>query len=106
MGHTPKRKKQVPINCVTVKGLYYSQKKYIGMSPTLQIYQRKCILASVMSITSAIAAIYAEKMVTPKMEAFLNKAIKSRRLTYEEKRAMQTLVNKIKAGEIILLSAQ
>ncbi|OKH16858.1 hypothetical protein [[Limnothrix rosea] IAM M-220] len=59
-----------------------------------------------MSITAAIAAIYAEKMVTPKMEAFLNQAIKSRRLTHAEKCAMQKLVNKIKSGEILLLSAQ
>ena len=59
-----------------------------------------------MSINSAIAAIYADKMVTPKMEAFLNRAVKSRRLTYAEKCALQKLVNKIKSGEIILLSAQ
>ena len=59
-----------------------------------------------MSIKSAIAAIYAEKMVTPQMEAFLNRTIKSRRLTFAEKKAMQELVRKIKSGEIILLSAQ
>lgn len=59
-----------------------------------------------MSLNSAIASIYAEKMVTPKMEAFLNQTIKSRRLTYAEKCAMQKLVNKIKSGEILLLSAQ
>lgn len=59
-----------------------------------------------MSITSAIAAIYAAKMVTPKMEAFLNRTIKARRLTYAEKCALQRLVNKINSGEILLLSAQ
>ena len=61
---------------------------------------------STMSIKSAIAAIYAEKMITPQMEAFLNRTIKSRRLTYAEKCAMQELVSKVKSGEIILLSAQ
>lgn len=59
-----------------------------------------------MSITSAIAAIYAEKMVTPAMEAFLNSVIKARRLTYPEQYALQRLVQKIRTGEIILLSAQ
>ena len=75
------------------------------MSHRLKAYQRKRILPlSVMSITSAIAAIYAEKMVTPKMEAFLNRVIKSRRLTYPERYSLKRLAQKIESGEILVLS--
>lgn len=63
-------------------------------------------LTSAMSINSAIAAIYAEKMVTPQMEDFLNRTIKARRLTYPEKYELQRLVHKIQSGEVLLLSAQ
>lgn len=61
---------------------------------------------SAMSITSAIAAIYAEKMVTPKMEAFLTRVINSRRLTYPERYSLKRLAQRIEAGEILVLSAQ
>ncbi|OKH19227.1 hypothetical protein [[Limnothrix rosea] IAM M-220] len=59
-----------------------------------------------MSLNSALAAIYAEKIVTPQMEKFLTKTVKTRNLTSQEKRSLRELVRKIEAGEILLLSAQ
>ncbi len=59
-----------------------------------------------MSLNSALAAIYAEKIVTPQMEKFLKKTVKTRKLTSKEKRSLRELVRKIEAGEILLLSAQ
>lgn len=59
-----------------------------------------------MSIKSALHVIYAEKMITPQMEAFLNQAIKTNRLTYAEKCSLKKLVQRVKAGEILLISAQ
>ena len=45
-------------------------------------------------------------MITPKMEAYLNQIIKTRKLTYAEKCRLKELVKKVKSGEILLLSAQ
>ncbi|AFY37120.1 hypothetical protein Lepto7376_0722 [[Leptolyngbya] sp. PCC 7376] len=59
-----------------------------------------------MSINSALDAIYSEKLITPKMEAFLTQTVKSRTLTVAERRALRELVQRIERGEIILLSAQ
>lgn len=59
-----------------------------------------------MSINSALTAIYAEKLITPKMEAFLIKRIKSGQLTLAEKRSIRDLRRRVKRGEILLLSAQ
>ena len=59
-----------------------------------------------MSINSALAAIYADKIITPKMELFLTQTVRSRDLTSAEKRALRDLVRKIHDGEILLLSAQ
>ena len=58
-----------------------------------------------MSIHAALAAIYAEKMVTPKMEAFLSQVVQSRQLTHAERRSLRELMYKIVSGEILLLSA-
>lgn len=59
-----------------------------------------------MSLNAAIAAIYADKMVTPKMEAFLNQMLKSRGLTQSELDALRRLADSIEAGEILVLSTQ
>lgn len=61
---------------------------------------------SAMSIKAALATIYAERMITPQMEAFLKQEIQTRRLTYAEKCSLKKLVREVKAGEILLLSAQ
>lgn len=61
---------------------------------------------SAMSIQAALTTIYTEKMITPQMEAFLNQVIKTRRLTYAEKCSLKKLIKEVKAGKIILLSAQ
>ena len=59
-----------------------------------------------MSINAALSAIYAEKMITPQMERFLKKAVRSQNLTYAEKQKLRALAHKIQTGEILLLSAQ